>query len=134
MKKLKNPHANTSTKSSLAADTWVIPIALAMAVSVTWAESDCFDNTETDVRGPFVTSGVNRATRSAWLDPAPCCLAHSLLPPHSEEAVHMQKTNGIKGRQLISSAGGCDGIWVLRLWHAPLIPFFSVKYFQSSRK
>lgn len=60
--------------------------------------------------------------------PAPRCLARSLLPPYSEEAVHMQKTNGIKGRQLIFSAGGCDGMWVLKVWRAPLIPFSSVKY------
>ena len=88
------------------------------------------------MRGPCVTAGVKLShERSAWLDPAPCCLAHSLLPPHSEEAVHMQKTNGIKGRQLIFSAGGCDGIWVLRLWRMLLIPFFSsVKYLHSSRR
>ena len=132
--KTKNIH-KTSTKCFVAADTWVIPIALAMAVLVTWTESDCFDDTETDVRGPFVTAGVKLSCeRSAWLDPAPCCLANSLLPPHSEEAVHMQKTNGIKGRQLIFSAGGCDGIWVLRVWRVPLIPFFSVKYLHSSRR
>lgn len=39
----------------------------------------------------------------------------------------MQKINGIKGRQLIFSAGGCDGIWVLRLWRVPVIPFFCLR-------
>ena len=121
--------------SPVAADTWVIPTALAMAVLVTRTEKDCFDAIETDVRGPFVTAGVKLSCeRSAWLDPARCCLARSLLPPRSEEAVHMQKTNGVNGRQLIFSAGGCEGIWVLRLWRALLIPFFSsVKYLHSAR-
>lgn len=134
-KKKDKPHTKASTKSSVAADTWVIPTALAMAVLVTQTERDYFDGTETDVRGPFVTAGVEQSQeRSAWLDPAPCCLARSLLPPHSEEAVHMKKTNGMKARQLIFSAGGCDGIWVLRLWRVPLIPFSSVKYLYSSRR
>lgn len=130
------PRTKTSSESSIAADTRVIPTALAVAVPVTRTESDCFDDTETGVRGPFVTAGVKPSRkRSAWLDPAPCCLVWSLLPPRSEEAFHMRKTNGIKARQLIFSAGGCNGIWVLRLWRAPLIPFFSsVKYLHSSRR
>lgn len=42
------------------------------------------------VQVPLSLQELNGLERSAWPDPAPRCLAGSLLPPYSEEAVHAE--------------------------------------------
>lgn len=65
------------------------------------------------MQGPLVTAGVNPSWERSAGWPLPHAAWRALLPAHLEEAVRRQKTNGKKGRQLIFSAGGCDGMWVL---------------------
>lgn len=87
------------------------PTARAVAALVTGTGSGRWDGTETRV-----TARVNGAREVSRLDPPHAARWPALSSHTSEEAVHRQKTNGTKGRPLIFSAGGCDGIRGLRLW------------------
>lgn len=74
---------------------------------------------ETNMQDDLVTTGIKRSARDQRGWTALPAAWRSLRLPHSEEVVHTHKTNGIKGRQLIFSAGGCNGMWVsgMRLCH-----------------
>lgn len=92
-----------------ASDSCGIPnIARAMAVLVTWTNQGAVLMPETLAQEGLSPLGVKRAASWTLLQAAGC----SPRPPHSEDAVHAQKTNGTKDRQLIFSAGGRGGMWV----------------------